>query len=40
MKKEDLLSHQILKQCNTSEDLYGFLAQLQKRGLKKILEGK
>jgi putative transposase len=39
MKKEDLLSDEFLKQFKTGEDLYGFLAQLQKRGLEKILEG-
>jgi putative transposase len=35
MKKENLLSDQFLKQFKTAEDLYGFLAQLQKRGLEK-----
>ena len=39
MKKEDLLSDDFLKQFKTGEDLYGFLAQLQKRGLEKMLEG-
>ena len=39
MKKEDLLSDEFLKQFKTGEDLYGFLAQLQKRGLEKMLEG-
>ncbi|GAW90697.1 transposase [Flavobacterium psychrophilum] len=39
MKKEDLLSDEFLKQFKTGEDLYGFLAQLQKRGIEKILEG-
>ena len=37
MKKEDLLSDDFLKQFKTGEDLYGFLAQLQKRGLEKML---
>ena len=39
MKKEDLLSDEFLKQFKTGEDLYGFLAQLQKRGIEKMLEG-
>ena len=39
MKKEDLLSDDFLKQFKTGEDLYGFLGQLQKRGLEKMLEG-
>ena len=39
MKKEDLLSDEFLKQFKTGEDLYGFLGQLQKRGLEKMLEG-
>ena len=39
MKREDLLSDDFLKQFKTGEDLYGFLAQLQKRGLEKMLEG-
>ena len=38
MKKEDLLSDEFLKQFKTGEDLYGFLAQLQKRGIEKMLE--
>lgn len=38
-EKEDLLSDEFLKQFKTGEDLYGFLAQLQKRGLEKMLEG-
>ncbi len=37
MKKEDLLSDEFLKQFKTSEDLNGFLAQLQKRDLESIL---
>jgi len=39
MKKEDLLSEEFLKQFKTGEDLNGFLAQLQKRGLEAILNG-
>src|SRR5690606_11682798 len=49
MRKEDLLSddpralleqaEQFLKQFKTGEDLNGFLAQLQKRGLEAILNG-
>ena len=39
MKKEDLLSDAFLKQFKTGEDLNGFLAQLQKRGLEAILNG-
>ena len=39
MKKEDLLSDEFLKQFKTGEDLNGFLAQLQKRGLEAILNG-
>ena len=39
MKKEDLLSDDFLKQFKTGEDLYGFLGELQKRGLEKMLEG-
>ena len=38
MKREDLLSDDFLKQFKTGKDLYGFLAQLQKRGLEKMLE--
>lgn len=39
MKKDYLLSDEFLKQFKTGEDLNDFLAQLQKRGLEKILEG-
>jgi len=39
MRKEDLLSDEFLKQFKTGEDLNGFLAQLQKRGLEAILNG-
>jgi putative transposase len=37
MKKEDLLSDEFLKQFKTSAHLYGFLAELQKRGVEAIL---
>ena len=40
MKKEDLLTDGFLKQFETGEDLNGFLAQLQKRGLEAILNSK
>jgi len=33
-KKKDLLSDEFLKQFKIGEDLKGFLAQLQKRGLE------
>ncbi len=39
MKKEDLLSHEFLKQFKTGEDFYGFLTQLEKRGIEKMPEG-
>jgi transposase-like protein len=39
MKKEDLLSDEFLKQFKTGEELHSFLAQLQKRGIEKMLEG-
>ena len=39
MKKEDLLSDDFLKQFKTGDELYGFLAELQKRGIEKMLEG-
>ncbi|HEX5742440.1 MAG TPA: hypothetical protein VFY09_00905, partial [Flavobacteriaceae bacterium] len=39
MKKDELLTDEFLKQFKTGEELYGFLAQLQKRGLEKMLEG-
>lgn len=39
MKNEDLLSDEFLKQFKTGENLYGFLAQLQKQGIEKMLEG-
>jgi putative transposase len=35
MRKEELLSDDFLKQFKTEEELYGFLAQLQKRGIEK-----
>ncbi len=39
MKKENLLSDKFMKQFKTGEDLYDFLAQRQKRGIEKMLEG-
>lgn len=39
MKKEDVLSEEFLKQFKTGEELYSFLAQIQKRGVEQILEG-
>jgi putative transposase len=35
MRKEELLSDDFIKQFKTEEELYGFLVQLQKRGVKK-----
>jgi transposase-like protein len=39
MKKEDLFTDEFLKQFKTGEELTGFLKQLQKRGIEKMLEG-
>ncbi|WP_089900653.1 hypothetical protein [Chitinophaga arvensicola] len=39
MKTEDFLSDDFLKQFKTADQLNGFLAQIQKRGIKKMLEG-
>ncbi|MBS3993428.1 MAG: IS256 family transposase [Bacteroidetes bacterium] len=39
MKKDELLTDEFLKQFKTGEELYSFLAQLQKRGIEKMLEG-
>lgn len=39
MKKEDLFNDAFLKQFKTGEELTGFLKQLQKRGIEKMLEG-
>jgi transposase-like protein len=39
MKKEDLLNDDFLKQFKSSEELYDFVKQLQKRGIEKMLEG-
>ena len=39
MKKEDLLNDDFLKQFKSGEELTGFLKQLQKRGIEKMLEG-
>jgi len=39
MKKEDLFSDEFLKQFKSGDELNGFLKQLQKRGIEKMLEG-
>ncbi|MEQ1554106.1 MAG: IS256 family transposase [Ferruginibacter sp.] len=39
MDKEQMLSDAFLKQFKTGEELSSFLAQLQKRGIEKMLEG-
>ena len=39
MNKEEMLSDAFLKQFKSGEELSGFLAQLQKRGIEKMLEG-
>ena len=39
MKKEELFNDSFLKQFKTGEELTGFLKQLQKRGIEKMLEG-
>jgi len=39
MKKEDLFSDEFLKQFKIGDELNGFLEQLQKRGIEKMLEG-
>ncbi len=39
MDKEKMLSDAFLKQFKTGEELNSFLAELQKRGIEKILEG-
>jgi transposase-like protein len=39
MDKEQMLSDAFLKQFKTGEELSNFLAQLQKRGIEKMLEG-
>lgn len=39
MKKEDLFSDEFLKQFTTGDELNGFLKELQKRGIEKMLEG-
>ena len=39
MQKEDLLSDEFLKQFKTGEELNGFLREIQKRGIEKMLEG-
>lgn len=39
MKKEELFNDEFLKQFKTGEELTGFLKQIQKRGIEKMLEG-
>jgi transposase-like protein len=39
MNKEDLFNDEFLKQFNTGDELNGFLKELQKRGIEKMLEG-
>ena len=39
MKKEDLFNDEFLNQFKTGDELTGFLKQLQKRGIEKMLEG-
>jgi len=39
MKKEELFNDEFLKQFKTGDELNGFLKELQKRGIEKMLEG-
>jgi len=39
MKKDELFNDEFLKQFKTGEELTGFLKQIQKRGIEKMLEG-
>lgn len=39
MKKEELFNDDFLKQFKTGDELNGFLKELQKRGIEKMLEG-
>jgi len=39
MNKEDLFTDEFLKQFKTGDELNGFLKELQKRGIEKMLEG-
>lgn len=39
MKKEELINDEFFKQFSSGEELNGFLKQLQKRGIEKMLEG-
>ena len=39
MKKEELFNDEFLKQFKTGDELNGFLRELQKRGIEKMLEG-
>ncbi len=39
MRKEDLFDDDFLKQLKTGDELTGFLKEIQKRGIEKMLEG-
>lgn len=39
MKQEDIITDEFLKQFKTGKELNDFLAQIQKRGIEKMLEG-
>src|ERR1700749_2714806 len=39
MKPEDIITDEFLKQFKTGKELNDFLAQIQKRGIEKMLEG-
>ena len=39
MKKEELFNDDFLKQFKSGDELNGFLKELQKRGIEKMLEG-
>src|SRR5690606_31832787 len=39
MRKEELFNDEFLKQFKTGDELNGFLKELQKRGIEKMLEG-
>ena len=38
MKPEDIITDEFLKQFKTGKELNDFLAQIQKRGIEKMLE--
>lgn len=40
MRTEDIIPDDFLKQFKTGKELNDFLADLQKRGIEKMLEGK